>query len=153
MSRSKDIGTRAETAVVRAIRPWFPHAERRALHGVLDLGDITGTPGIVWEVKGGEAARKPSDSQVQEWMEETDAERYNADADVGVLVLQRSGFGQERAACWWSVVPVDVVAPLQTGLVLADGPNLPMVPAWMRLGDVCELLVAAGYGTRPEVIA
>src|SRR5690606_27104000 len=63
MSRSKDIGTRAETAVVRYLRAnGFEHAERRALRGRQDAGDITGTPGICWEVK---ARKRPiSDTDV-----------------------------------------------------------------------------------------
>ena len=38
VTRSKDIGTRAETAVVRYLAAHgFPAAERRALHGATDL--------------------------------------------------------------------------------------------------------------------
>ena len=49
-NRPKAIGTAAETAVVRYLAAHgFPAAERRALHGATDLGDITGTPQIVWE--------------------------------------------------------------------------------------------------------
>ena len=44
-NRPKAIGTAAETAVVRYLAAHgFPAAERRALHGATDLGDITGTP-------------------------------------------------------------------------------------------------------------
>ena len=53
-NRPKAIGTAAETAVVRYLAAHgFPNAERRALHGATDLGDITGTPSLCWEVKGG----------------------------------------------------------------------------------------------------
>lgn len=46
-NRPKAIGTAAETAVVRYLAAHgFPAAERRALHGATDLGDITGTPGL-----------------------------------------------------------------------------------------------------------
>ena len=71
MTRSKDIGTRAETQVVRflAANGW-PSAERRALHGSLDQGDVTGTPGLVWEVKGGEAAKCASDKLISAWFDE-----------------------------------------------------------------------------------
>ena len=64
--RPKDIGTAAETAVVRFLRDnGFPLAERRALHGSTDRGDITGTPGLVWEVKGGDAAKTASMSSTK----------------------------------------------------------------------------------------
>jgi len=52
MSKAKAKGTSAETAVVKyLIDNGFPYAERRALNGALDLGDITGTPALAWEVK------------------------------------------------------------------------------------------------------
>jgi hypothetical protein len=52
VSRSKAKGTAAETAVVRAyIAAGAVYAERRALSGVLDRGDVAGVPGIVTEVK------------------------------------------------------------------------------------------------------
>lgn len=50
----KAIGTAAETAVVRYLAAHgFPAAERRALHGATDLGDITGTPSLCWETERG----------------------------------------------------------------------------------------------------
>ncbi|NAE18288.1 hypothetical protein, partial [Enterococcus hirae] len=67
-ARPRDIGTAAETATVRYLRTaGFPHAERRALRGTHDCGDITGTPGLAWEVKGGQAAKGASDGQVAQW--------------------------------------------------------------------------------------
>lgn len=99
--RPKDIGTRAETAVVKYLRDHgFPHAERRALAGALDKGDITGTPGIVWEVKGGEAAKTASDGQILKWLEETDREAENAGTLYGVLIVQRS---RKATGSWWAV--------------------------------------------------
>lgn len=132
-ARPKDIGTAAETAVVRALRQHgFPHAERRALAGAHDLGDITGTPGIVWEVKGGNAAKTASDGQVQKWLDETETERINARATVGVLVMARAGIGAANADRWWAVV---------------RWPHLAGLPARMLLRDVCALLNSFGYGT------
>jgi hypothetical protein len=47
MTRSKDKGTAAESLVVKYLQStYWPHAERRALSGGLDKGDITGTPGL-----------------------------------------------------------------------------------------------------------
>ncbi len=83
-NKPKAIGTAAETAVVRYLQAnGFPHAERRALRGELDAGDITGCPGICIEVKGGEAARSASDGDVAAWMKEVRAETLNADAEIG----------------------------------------------------------------------
>lgn len=130
-ARPKDIGTAAETAVVRALRQHgFPHAERRALAGAYDLGDITGTPGIVWEVKGGNAAKTASDGQVEKWLDETECERRNAGATYGVLVLQRAGIGAANAHRWWAVT---------------RSPFFDM--AWRTtLANQCYVLRAAGYG-------
>lgn len=110
-ARPKDIGTAAETAVVKALRQLgFPHAERRALAGAHDLGDITGTPGVVWEIKGGNAAKTASDGQVEKWLDETECERRNAGAGRGVLVIQRAGIGAANAHRWWAVTrgPYDI---------------------------------------------
>ena len=50
MSRNKQKGTSFETLVADFLTDnGFPYAERRALAGVNDKGDITGTPGLVWE--------------------------------------------------------------------------------------------------------
>ena len=52
MSASKAKGTAAETAVVRFLQAnGYPHAERRALAGAQDRGDVAGIPGLVIEVK------------------------------------------------------------------------------------------------------
>lgn len=86
MSKQKAKGTSFETLVVRYLRDnGFPHAERRALTGVNDMGDITGTGPLVWECKNHAAIK------LSEWMRETEQERQNADADYGILVVKRRG--------------------------------------------------------------
>ncbi|MFI6793631.1 hypothetical protein ACIBG4_40505 [Nonomuraea sp. NPDC050383] len=146
MSRSKAIGTSAETAVVRALRTHgYPHAERRALAGVHDLGDITGTPGVCWEVKGGDAARTASDNQIADWMAETEKERANASADIGVLVIQRKGVGAANAHRWWAYTTSAVLAQLmEPSVALYD--EAPIVPVRMLLADLTQVLRWAGYG-------
>ena len=99
---SKAIGTQAETLVVRYLQAnGFGTAERRALHGTYDLGDITGIPGVVIEVKSGHAAETASDGLINAWLAETETERRNADADIGVLVVKRKGKGS--AGDWWAI--------------------------------------------------
>lgn len=144
MNRSKAVGTSAESAVVKALRAnGFPHAERRSLRGTLDAGDITGTPGICWEVKAGAAAKDASDGLVQVWWEQTRREQLNAKADVAVLVLARRGIGPANADRWWAVMPLDQLrqmlgawdpVPTGTGLVR------------LHLRDAAILLRAYGYG-------
>ena len=88
MSRSKQIGTAAETLVVNCLRAaGFIHAERRALRGVNDQGDVTGIPGVVIEVKAEKAMTLAS------YMDETEAERKNNGADLAVCWHKRRGRG------------------------------------------------------------
>lgn len=149
MNKPKAIGTKAETAVVRHLQAnGFPHAERRALRGTQDAGDITGCPGLCIEVKGGDAARNASDNQITAWLAETETERDNADAEIGLLVVQRRGVGPANAGRWWAVLTVDAIR------VMFDDPFSDLgpydLPVRMLLADAVTLLRAAGYGTPPE---
>lgn len=111
-NKSKGIGTAAESAVVRyLLASGFPHAERRALHGKLDQGDITGTPGLCIEVKAGEMAKSLYPQLLTEWIKETEVERINSRANVGLLVIQRRGFGMTRVGYWWAVLSSSVCMP------------------------------------------
>ena len=88
MSRSKRVGTAAESLVVDFLqRHGFRYAERRALRGVNDCGDVTGLPGVVIEVK---AHRE---LKLAEWMDETEVERANAGAELAVCWHKRRGKG------------------------------------------------------------
>lgn len=146
VNKPKQIGTAAETAVVRALQPrGFPDAERRALAGEFDLGDIVGCDDLVFEVKGGEAAKSASDGQLDKWLEETERERINADAHVGILVVQRRGIGVKNAHRWLAVVRLGQIAMLVNGHSLASNYTDPL-PIRMTLEDLCILLRDAGYG-------
>ena len=117
--RSKDIGTRAETAVVRLARDiGFLYAERLPLAGALDQGDIRlcRDPLVILEVKAGKTAQNASWSQIQAWLKEAQIERNNAFKAMpdslrwswewhGVLVSQRKGYGIGRVEDWciWSI--------------------------------------------------
>ncbi|WP_431903697.1 hypothetical protein [Nonomuraea sp. bgisy101] len=152
-NRSKTIGTNAETGLVRYLQAnGWAHAERRALRGEFDAGDVTGTPGLCWEMKAGAQCAKPSVKQIYEWMAETETERRNAGAEIGVLVLRRPGVGPARAGHWLTYLSLHAVATLATDaplLAALDGP-LVVAPLQLTLATTCELLVAAGYGTPPK---
>jgi hypothetical protein len=103
MSGQRDIGTRGETAVVRFLQAeGFPQAHRRALKGALDEGDVWVDPRplAMIEVKAGHMAEKASDGQVALWFEETERERVNSGAQVGILVVKRAGHGYDRPHLW-----------------------------------------------------
>lgn len=136
--RPKDIGTDSERAVVRFLQAHgFPQAERRALRGTQDAGDITGIPGLCVEVKGGNRAKGASDLLVADWLEETEKERINARADIGVLVLQRRGVGPVNAGRWWAVMRANAWI---LGATKHD------FPVRMHLADAVWLLRRSGYG-------
>lgn len=145
MNKPKQIGTKAESAVVKYLIPnGFPQAERRALRGEHDAGDLTGTPGICWSVKGGDQARQASDLQVERWLSELATQVVNAKAAEGVLVMQRKGVGPDNAGRWWAVMPAFQLVSLAAepvGTSEFDG-----FPVRMLLADAVSLLRRAGYG-------
>jgi hypothetical protein len=86
VSASKRRGTAWESAIVDYLRAnGAPHAERRALNGAKDRGDIAGIPGCVIEAKS--AARV----ELAAWLDEAHAERDNDGADLGVVWFKRRG--------------------------------------------------------------
>lgn len=88
VSKQRQKGTSFETAIVGWLKEHgFPYAERRALHGTFDKGDITGTGPLVWECKNHKTLA------ISEWLSETEEERKNAAADIGILVAKRRGYG------------------------------------------------------------
>lgn len=96
MSAAKRKGTAAETEVVNALhRAGFIHAERRALAGALDKGDILGVPYWVFEVK----AHDNYGGKLPQWLAELDQEIVNAKATHGVVWHKRRGKG--RAEDWF----------------------------------------------------
>ena len=151
--RPRDIGTHTESAVVRYLRTaGFPHAERRSLRGTLDAGDITGCIGTAWSVKGGMMACGASDALVERWLDQLDLQRRNAHAQVGVLVLQRRGIGENNASRWWAVMRgVDYEDLCKTG-VDADWARFGSAdPMWMHLATACRpaRLRRVRHRTRP----
>jgi len=99
VSKQRAKGTRAETGVVEFLRQnGFPYAERRALHGALDKGDITGIPGVVIEVKDHKTIT------LAEFVSELKEEVNNANAETGVAVIKRRGTLQ--VGDWYAVMPV-----------------------------------------------
>jgi hypothetical protein len=142
--RPKDIGTRAESMTVGFLREnGFENAERRALHGSTDLGDVTGIPGVVIEVKGGEAAKNASVNQVKAWLEETETERVNAGADIGFLVIQRR---QQNVRNWWAVLTAETHQRLMGYELRHD--SLRRTVWYCQLEAVVVLLRIYGHGDR-----
>jgi len=145
---SRAIGTPVETAVVNVLRAsGWPHAERRALHGSKDLGDVTGTPGLCWEVKGGNAAQTASDGLIDDWLVETEEERKNAKADYGILVLKRKGVGLTNAGNFWAIMWLgDFYRLLNPDDWTETLTYTQYTPVRVRLHEMTDLLRRCGYG-------
>lgn len=100
VNRSKQKGTSTETLVVNYLREnGWPYAERRALSGSLDKGDVAGMPGLAIEVKYGNGTLK-----IGPWLTETGIERLNAGADHGILVVKPFGMGEKSVGSWYAVM-------------------------------------------------
>ena len=151
VNKPKQLGTAAETAVTRHARTaGFPLAERRALAGGADLGDILLAPGAIVEVKAGKAAEQASDQKIAAWLDETERERRNANADVAVLVTKRPGVGHANAGRWWAHWRLHDLAQLRgytpdMAATIAD-----QATVRMTLDSALTQLRAGGYGTPLE---
>ena len=100
VNRSKQKGTSTETLVVSYLRQnGWPWAERRALSGNLDKGDIAGMPGLAVEVKYGNGTLK-----IGPWLTETGIEQLNAGADHGILVVKPFGMGEKNIGKFYAIM-------------------------------------------------
>ena len=59
------------------------HAERRALRGALDAGDVAGVPGVA------DSCKDCREWRLNEWLDELQAMIRNAGATVGAIWLKR----------------------------------------------------------------
>lgn len=88
MSRSRAKGTSWESAVVDYLRTaGWPHAERRALNGAKDRGDVAGVAGVMIE------AKSEVGIHLAAYMNEVEVEQANDNAAVGVAWIKRRGRG------------------------------------------------------------
>lgn len=143
----------------------FPGAERMVRTGYRnsgrvshDCGDITGTPGIAWQVK---------DIAEREWYKiprilvDTEAQAMAGKADFGVLVIRRAGHAHPSE--WWAHMYLADLVRLVVGDDQSANANashfagsdiceserraLLKFPIRFELGELLPLLRVAGYGT------
>jgi len=142
---NRNRGAAAERAVAKWLRAnGFPQAERAiraayvgADHVLPDPGDITGTPGIVWQVKDCQVER------IGQWLAETEKQRAAADADYGVLVVRRRGHASPDN--WWCWLPLDTLLRMGLG-GLPTSWSLDSEPVRLELRAVARMLNLSGYG-------
>jgi predicted lipoprotein len=85
---SKRKGTTWESAVVDYLRSHGqPHAERRALTGSADKGDVSDIPGVMIECKNEKTVTLGA------YADEVKVETANAGASIGVAVVKRRNRG------------------------------------------------------------
>lgn len=145
VNRPKAIGTAGETAVVRYVAAHgFNGAERIALHGIADQGDVSLCPGVMVEVKSGHAAEQASDATIAEWLADTERERVARGCDVAFLVTKRRGKGAANAGAWWAHMSGDTFASLGC-MQTAYASRIPTMRT--TLAEACTLIRACGYGT------
>lgn len=124
MNRPKAKGTAAESAVVAYLRTQgFPYAERLALSGSNDRGDITGIPGIVIEVK---ACQEYS---FNKWLTEARVERDNAGADFGIVAAKPRLVGSTRVGQWYGLMYSYDFLALVSAAAKASGAD---IEVWKR---------------------
>jgi hypothetical protein len=145
--RPRDIGTEGESAFARYARVnGFPNADRHALHGSSDIGDVRlgDDVSVTVEVKWGKEAEAASPAQIDAWLVETEVERANSGNDVGVLLTKRKGVGKDRAGECWGYMTADTLV----WLTCRDaGPaGVPQFAVRMLACDLFHLLRWAGYG-------
>lgn len=101
---SKKKGTKAETEVVNFLADYGIVAERMALSGAKDKGDIKviesnyGKP-LVFEVKAGKQTQNPSRSDIEDWLAQARVEGENSGCDC-MLVIRRYKRNIADAEVW-----------------------------------------------------
>lgn len=84
VNRPKILGTTWETAVVTYLKEHgYPRAERRALAGITDKGDIINAGEYTWELKNTKALNFASG------LDELKQEIVNAGTETGFLIVKR----------------------------------------------------------------
>ncbi len=139
MGSNKDKGTRAETAVVRLARELgFPYAERRALTGGKDRGDITGIPGVVIQVK------DHAEWRILSWQTATLTQMIHDESNTCVLVVK---VPHKNVKKWDAYIPMYQFLYEAIEMATAFGGNVEDGIPWVRvdLETAFRWLKAAGY--------
>lgn len=89
-NKSKQKGTAAETRVVRFLQSRGIEAERKALSGSEDKGDIKVDGNIIFEVKSGKQTINPTRTQLEEWMRQSNKEGKNSGSSDYLVIARHS---------------------------------------------------------------
>lgn len=138
MGSNKDKGTRAETAVVRLAQEMgWPYAERRALQGGKDRGDVAGLLGVTLQVK--DVERK----SIGKWQQDTLEQSFNDNTNTCMLVVKTK---YKNVKQWDAYIPLYQLLYESPGMArefLKEWSELPWVR--MDLEVAFQFLKKAGY--------
>lgn len=111
----------------------WPYAERRALTGGKDRGDITGIPGVVIQVK------DQAEQRIATWMDDTIIQMHNDNASMCMLVVKKKFKNPKE---WDAYIPLWLLLYEEPELArLFDGGQA----ARLNLRDAFTWLKGAGY--------
>lgn len=140
VNKPKNKGTKAETDTVNwAKKHEFYAADRIALSGVNDRGDVRITTGIMVQVKDGYTNnREPTDFQIDGWLKNAEKQRIRGEFDV-VLLAHKRYMKADPDEWRWYLDKRNALALL--GVVALDGPG----GAWGPWGAWPQYIQLQGY--------
>lgn len=150
-AHSRNKGNRAEQHLARYLSAWWPHACRAVRTGssaAPDPGDIANVPFIV-SCKNVDARRASWPSTWAEWWTEVDDMR--ADDPVALAFIVEKKAGHTDPGMWWAHLYLDDLVRLRTTTASADV-GRDRTPVRLKLADLVELLVEAGYARDPRPV-
>jgi hypothetical protein len=104
---SKQKGTGGENEAVALMRRWFKAAERRALKGSLDSGDVAGTPFVV-------SVKRCETFAIHSWLKDLHKMRLNASFGADEPSPLPPGFilARRNRSEWVAIMPASVLSEL-----------------------------------------
>jgi hypothetical protein len=127
--------SRGLTGVERAVRTGFSAGGR----SVADAGDLTGWPGVCVQVKSLRPANA-AERETRRWLAETEAQRRQSGASVGLLVVRR--WGTTDVGEWWCFLMArDLLHAAEGGPIL----HTTTAPVRLELEDAVDLLQTWGW--------
>lgn len=146
----KQKGTWGETHAAKWFRVnGFPGADRKALKGNGDQGDLDLCPGVIAEIKNVKLTTGvPAKAQLTKWMAEAEAERANAGASLCPLIVKRPG--TQDVGQWFAYLPMEEFVHLQARQGEWGTPWSDYGPAMVDVATLALILRNAGYGTPLE---
>lgn len=137
-------GIKAERDLANYLRTWWPDAERTVATGwrssdreSADLGDIRGTPGLVWQLK---YLADMTDKDIVDTLADAEKQREAVGADYGIVVQRRHR--KADPGRWWAWLASPTYVGIYTGTPVAG----PAYPVRLQLHDLVTSLIYGGYG-------